>query len=63
MLTFRHQHPAVSGGVGGADNIRALRERDLGVVGECAPTHAGDHDGNFKFNWFFGETGADEGLG
>ena len=40
-----------------------LCQRDFGVIGECAPTHAGDHDRNLKLNRLFGEAGAENSFG
>ena len=61
MLALGRQHAAVAGGGRAAGRARALGEGDLGVVGQGAVAHAGDHDRDVELDRLLGEARAEDG--
>src|SRR5205807_3714252 len=59
VLALRRKHTAVAGRRRGAGLPCCTRESNLGVVGDGAEAHAGDHDRYVQLYGLFGETAAE----
>ena len=59
-LPLRRRETPIAGGIGSAHLRCRLGQCGFGVIGERAPAHARNHDGNFQFQGPFGKAAAED---